>query len=98
MHLLAPTKRSAFYIEEKRHKEERHISPVHLIVLHLPANEVTAQSQIPSLLSTEGLTVKGLDLEVTYRLSLQPIRDEDIDASERWTSWQRCEILSRVGL
>ncbi len=56
MHLLALTKRSAFYIEEKRHKEERHISPVHLIVLHLPAKEVTAQSQIPPLLSTEGLT------------------------------------------
>lgn len=56
MHLLALTKRSAFYIEEKRHIEERHISPVHLIVLHLPAKEVTAQSQLPSLLSTEGLT------------------------------------------
>lgn len=63
MHLLAPTKRSAFYIEEKRHKEERHISPVHLIVLHLPAKEVTAQSQTPSLL--------------TARFSLQPIRDEE---------------------
>lgn len=56
MHLLALTKRSAFYIKEKRHIEERHISPVHLIVLHLPAKEVTAQSQLPSLLSTEGLT------------------------------------------
>lgn len=56
MHLLALTKRSAFYIEEKRHTEERHISPVHLIVLHLPAKEVTAQSQLPSLLSKEGLT------------------------------------------
>jgi len=33
MHLMALTKRSAFYIEEKRHIEERHISPVHLIVL-----------------------------------------------------------------
>lgn len=42
MHLLALTKRSAFYIEEKRHIEERHISPVHFIVLHLPAKEVTA--------------------------------------------------------
>lgn len=38
MHLLAPTKRSAFYIEEKRQTEERHIIPLHLIVLHLPAN------------------------------------------------------------
>lgn len=37
MHLLAPTKRSAFYIEEKRHIEERNISLVHLIVLHRPA-------------------------------------------------------------
>lgn len=37
MHLLAPTKRSAFYIDEKRHKEERHIIPIHLIVLHMPA-------------------------------------------------------------
>lgn len=80
MHLLALTKRSAFYIEEKRHIAERHISPVHLIVLHLPAKEVAARSQTPPP------AVKGLGLEATYRLSLQPIRDENIDASEGWTS------------
>jgi len=84
MHLLALTKRSAFYIGEKRHIEERHISPVHLIVLHLPATEVTTKSQKPA----EGM-------EVTNRFSLQPIRDEDIDTSERWTNWQRYEILSK---
>lgn len=54
MHLLALTKRSAFYTEDKRHIEDRHISPIHLIVLHLP--EVTAQIQIPSTLCTEALT------------------------------------------
>lgn len=56
MHLLALTQRSAFYSEEKRHVDERHTSPVHLIVLRLPAMEVTAQSQLPFLLSTEGQT------------------------------------------
>lgn len=94
MHLLAPTKRSAFNIEEKRHIEERHISPVHLIVL-------ITQSQIPSLLSTEGLTAPscqrpcaGGDIQV----QLQPIRCVCIDASEKWTNSQRREILSRAGL
>lgn len=73
MHLLALTKRSAFYTEEKRHIEERHISPVHLIVLHLPAKEVTAERQLPSTLSKEGLSRPSCH-GLTWRFRLQHVR------------------------
>lgn len=96
MHLLALTIRSAFYTEEKRHKKDRHISPVHLIVLHLPVKGGHS-TQPDSIHAVHRGTDWCVDVEVTYRFSLQPIRDKDIAASKGWTSWQGCEILYRAG-
>lgn len=79
MHLLALTKRSAFYFEEKRRIEERHISPVCGIVLRLPTKEVTGQIQCRGLTHT---TVKCTDPQAIHWLTPQPISDEDNDASE----------------
>ncbi|KAG7244590.1 hypothetical protein INR49_029609 [Caranx melampygus] len=88
MNLLALTKRSAFYIEEKRQTEETHYSPS--FNCSRPASKRrsrhTAKSQT-GCAQRDRLDppVKGLDLEVMYRFTLQPIRDED---RERWTNWQ----------
>lgn len=90
MHLLALTKRSAFYIEEKRHIEERHISPVHLIVLHLPAKEVAARSQTPSLLSKASAWRRhtGSACSQSEMRTLMPVKDGPVRKGARYSLGQ----------
>lgn len=55
MHLLAPTIRSAFNLEEKRQMEERHIRPIGSVALHLELTRAGKQPIRDKQLKTRGV-------------------------------------------